>query len=88
MSSFHRLADNWLPTIADASLVASAVTLAGGVWKAIRFVGLLRLFKRWCVAANARLGVVVPMGVRSERERRIVEGHTSASERAGPPMLF
>lgn len=88
MSSFSRFADAWLPTITDVSLVASAAGLVASLWKTVRFVGLCRLFKRCCAAANARLGLVSPPGVVTDRERRVIEGRTSASERAGPPMIF
>ena len=88
MSSLTRFADTWLHTIADASLLSSAVALVSGLWKITRFVGLCRLFRRCLSAANARLGIVSPPGVLTERERRIIEGRTSASDRAGPPMIF
>lgn len=88
MSSFSRFADAWLPTITDASLVASAAGLVASLWKTVRFVGLCRLFKRCCTAANARLGLVSPLGVVTDRERRIIEHRNSASDRAGPPMIF
>lgn len=88
MSSFSRLADAWLPTIADVSLISSAITMVGGLWKITRFVGLCRLFKRCCFAANARLGVISPLGVLTDRERRFIENHTSTADRVGPPMIF
>ena len=59
-----------------------------GAWKLVRFVGLLRLFRRWSLAANARLGIIDTPGVLTERQRRVIEGRTNASERAGPPMIF
>ena len=88
MSSFSRFADTWLPTIVDVSLIASAVGLARSLWKTVRFVGLCRLFKRCCVATNARLALVSPLGVVTDRERRIIENRTSASDRAGTPMML
>jgi len=88
MSSFSRFADALLPTIADVSLVTSAIAMASSLWKTIRFVGLCRLFKRCCAAMNARLGIVNPMGVLTDRERRMIEGRTSATDRAGPPIIF
>ena len=88
MSSFSRFADALLPTIADVSLTTSVIALASNLWKTIRFVGLCRLFKRCCAAMNARLGIVSPMGVPTDRERRVIEGRTSATDRAGPPLIF
>ena len=88
MSSFSRFADTWLPTIADVSLFTSAVALVHGVWKTIRFVGLCRLFKRWCAKTNAHLGIVSPPGVLTDRDRRVIESRTSATDRAGPPIIF
>ncbi|MGD1916953.1 MAG: hypothetical protein ACFCBV_12320 [Phycisphaerales bacterium] len=88
MSSLTRLADTWMPTLIDASLIASVATIVRNLWKITRFVGLCRLFKRACFAINARLGVVSVPGVVSDRERRVIEGRTSASDRAGPPMIF
>ena len=88
MSSFIRVADAWLPTIADISLVFGVLAIVRGLWKIIRFVGLCRLFRRWSTAVNARLGLVSPLGVLTDRERRVIEGHTDATDRAGPPMIF
>ncbi len=44
MSSFTRIADTWMPTITDASLIAGVATIARNLWKITRFVGLCRLF--------------------------------------------
>lgn len=84
----HRFAESWSPALSAIATVLGLVSAAMGAWKLVRFVGLLRLFRRWCIAANARLGIVAQPGVLSERERRVIESHTSASERAGPPMIF
>ncbi|MEQ8316532.1 MAG: hypothetical protein RIE77_11710 [Phycisphaerales bacterium] len=84
----QRFAESWSPALTVAATVLGIVTIARGAWKLVRFVGLLRLFRRWCIAANARLGIVDQRGVLTERERRAIEGRTSASERAGPPMIF
>ena len=88
MSSFSRFADAWLPTVVDVSLVASAICLVHGLWKIVRFVGLCRLFKRCLAGANARLGIISPLGVVTDRERRAIEHSTSATDRAGQPMIF
>lgn len=88
MSSFTRFADTLMPAVVDASLLASAVTIVRNLWKITRFVGLCRLFKRCCIAANAHVGLVSIPGVLTDRERRVIEGRTSASDRAGPPMVF
>ncbi|MEQ9096989.1 MAG: hypothetical protein RIE32_12085 [Phycisphaerales bacterium] len=84
----HRFAESWSPALSAIATVLGLVSTATGAWKLVRFVGLLRLFRRWCIAANARLGIVAQPGVLSERDRRVIESRTSASERAGPPMIF
>lgn len=84
----HRFAESWSPAVSGIAMALGIASTARGAWKLVRFVGLLRLFRRWCQAANARLGIIDTPGVLTERHRRAIEGRTSASERAGPPMIF
>lgn len=84
----QRFAESWSPVLTVAATALGIITIARGAWKLVRFVGLLRLFRRCCVAANARLGIVDQPGVLTERQRRAIEGQGSASDRAGPPMIF
>ena len=88
MQSLQRVAESWSPALTAIATVLGMITVARGAWKLVRFVGLFRLFKRCAHAANARLGIVSQPGVLTERERRILEGRNSASDRVGPPMIF
>ncbi len=84
----QRFAESWSPALTAIATILGIITIARGAWKLVRFVGLLRLFRRWCLAANARFGIVDQPGMLNERARRAIEGRTSASDRAGPPMIF
>lgn len=92
MLSLQRVAENPSPILSVLAtalgVLSITLSLLRGLWKLVRFVGLFRLFKRFMLAANARLGIVGQPGVLTERERRIVEGRTSASERSSGPMIF
>jgi|GEM_PF-4988188 len=88
MLSLQRVAENPSPFLSVLGTVLGVVSITKGLWKVVRFVGLFRLFKRSAHAANARLGIVSQTGVLTERERRIVEGRTSASDRSNGPMIF
>lgn len=88
MQSLQRVAENPSPVLSVLGAALGVFSITKGLWKLVRFVGLFRLFKRFMLAANARLGIVGQPGVLTERERRIVEGRTSASERSSGPMIF
>jgi hypothetical protein len=88
MLSLQRVAENTQPILSVLGTALGVVSATKVLWKLVRFVGLFRLFKHCAHAANARLGIVSQPGVLTERERRVIEGRTSASDRAGPPMIF
>ncbi len=88
MLSLQRVAETWPPIISVLTTAIGLISMVKGLWKLVRFLGLCRLFRRCLSAANAHLGIVSPLGVMTERERRFIEGRTSASDRAGPPMIF
>ncbi|UYV14112.1 MAG: hypothetical protein NCW75_07425 [Phycisphaera sp.] len=88
MLSLQRVAENPSSVLSVLGTALGVFSITKGLWKLVRFVGLFRLFKRFMLAANARLGIVGQPGVLTERERRIIEGRTSASERSSGPMIF
>ncbi len=88
MLSLQRVAENPSPILSVLGTALGVVSATKVLWKLVRFVGLFRLFKHCAHAVNARLGIVGQPGVLTERERRIVEGRTSASDRSSGPMIF